>query len=136
MINIEYERYYHCDTNSSWFHRDGDVIAPLAVIHHMPNDIECFYIPFIDEPDIEEKGIYGYYISMYEPKYVIETKNKLTKDMKESLMRILNNGGWEKLIADISLDNFLKLLLIIYYYQNNENKIKRGLLLSLFFKKY
>lgn len=98
MINIEYERYYHCDTNSSWFHRDGDVIAPLAVIHHMPNDIECFYIPFIDEPDIEEKGIYGYYISMYEPKYVIETKNKLTKDMKESLMRILNNGGWEKLI--------------------------------------
>lgn len=97
MINIEYERHYHCDTNSSWFYRDGDVIAPFAVIHHMPNDIECFYIPFINEID-ENNDIYGYYISMYEPKYVIETKNKLTKDMKESLMRILNNGGWEKLI--------------------------------------
>lgn len=103
MINIEYERQYHCDTNSSWLHRDGDVIAPFAVIHHMPNDIECFYIPFINEMD-ENNDIYGYYISMYEPKYVIETKNKLTKDMKESLMRILNNGGWEKLIEAFEED--------------------------------
>lgn len=97
MIDINYERKYHCDTNSTTLCRDGDVAAPFAIIHHMPNDIECFYIPFLEEPD-EDNGIFGYYISMYKPEYVIETKNKLTKEMKESLMRILNNGGWEKLI--------------------------------------
>lgn len=97
MIDIHYERKYHCDTNSSIIYRDGNVIAPYAVIHNMPNNIECFYIPFINEPD-EDDDIFGYYISMYKPEYVIDTKNKLTKDMKESLMRILNNGGWKKLI--------------------------------------
>ena len=97
MIDINYERKYHCDMNSSFLHRDGNIVAPYAVLHHMPNNIECFYIPFLNEPN-EDKDIFGYYISMYEPDYVIETINKLTKEMKESLMKILNNGGWKKLI--------------------------------------
>lgn len=103
MITLEYEDKYHCDTVHPEFIRYGKITMPVAVIHHMPNDIEFFYIPFLEDHD-ENDGIYGYYISMYEPKYVIETKNKLTKDMKESLMRILNNGGWEKLIEAFEED--------------------------------
>ena len=76
----------------------------ISIIHCSDNDIECFYIPFIDEPDIEEEGIYGYYISIYEPKYVIETKNKMNKDLKERLMdTLINYNGWKELTKSFSI---------------------------------
>ena len=117
MITLEYEDKYHCDTVHSEFIKYGEITMPVAVIHHMPNNIEFFYIPFLEDHD-ENDGIYGYYISMYEPKYVIETKNKLTKDMKESLMRILNilssnylaGGYFYNIILDsklMEIENFI-----------------------------
>lgn len=96
----EKEKYYCGDSiiNINYPNKLGRPI--ISIIHNANTDIECFYIPFTDEDiSIEEKGIYGYYISMYNPEYAINTKNKLSKKLKEELMDILiNQNGWNALI--------------------------------------
>lgn len=96
----EKEKYYCGDSiiNIDYPNKLGRPI--ISIIHNANTDIECFYIPFTDEDiSIEEKGIYGYYISMYNAEYAINTKNKLSKKLKEELMDILiNQNGWNALI--------------------------------------
>ena len=97
FIDSKYGLLRHCDTISTDIIGDRSIRTILAELHCDDNNIECFYIPFLDV-NKEHDNNFGYYISIYKPEYVVEPKIKLTSNEKIDLINLLDSGGWNKLM--------------------------------------
>ena len=106
-LTIQEKEKYYCGDSIIDIHYPNKLERPIiSIIQRSNKYIECFYIPFkYEDFTIEKEGVYGYYISMYKPEYAIDTKNKLTQEMKEQLMDILiNDNGWNALINSFNVE--------------------------------
>lgn len=97
FIETKYGLLRHCDTISTGIIGNSKIKTIMVELHCDDNDIECLYIPFLNESKNYD-NIFGYYLSIYSPEYIVEPKVKLNYNEKVDIMNLLNNGGWNKLM--------------------------------------
>ncbi len=95
FINTKYGLLKHCDTIST--NIIGDKIKTILVeLHCDDNNIECLYIPFLDDTKNHD-NIFGYYVSIYSSEYIVKPKIPLSYDEIMELQDLVNNN-WDKLM--------------------------------------